>query len=402
MSDSNIVNLQDKIRENSKKIDPEGVGKKRIPIKSGSDLRGKLKPKQWILENFFPETYVALLGGPGEVGKSFITLQIALSVSCGWGFIKGIDFDGFQPPGNRGRGVLYLSAEDDEETIKERFQACVSNIEKESGVLFNALNKEIDANFHYMPICGSGGIKLTDKEQRDDFIQQLKEFNKENNPIKLIIAEPMIFFAEGDFDKQEAVKNIVEALQEIAKETESCFLTATHTKKGSGWDKITPDDMSGSHGLRDYVRVVFRMRPATSAEKLKGIDAILQIEKANNLPSDLKSEIPLKRVEGGTLVYHAGDIRPFDIDFTAVLEWIRDDCKDGLVTKGKLITKIINIYKDSVPQGKNNDKVFRQMEKEKLIKLVGVQGKGNAHFYGLDEDGIGRTKYSGILKKSLN
>ena len=73
-------------------------------------LEMQLPPKEFVIEGLLPKG-LAMLVGSTKVGKSFLSLQVALAVSSGemlWSF-----------PTNKGH-VLYLALEDDLARLQKR------------------------------------------------------------------------------------------------------------------------------------------------------------------------------------------------------------------------------------------------------------------------------------------
>lgn len=80
------------------------------------DLRADVRPTEWLLEGLLAQSELAMLWGDGGVGKSFVTMALAVAIANGEKEFLGIPLN---PKNNR---VLYVDQENDEQLIKLRFQ----------------------------------------------------------------------------------------------------------------------------------------------------------------------------------------------------------------------------------------------------------------------------------------
>ncbi|MFD1341467.1 AAA family ATPase [Litorisediminicola beolgyonensis] len=82
-----------------------------------SSLKGKsVKPREWLVHGLIPQKTVTLFSGDGGTGKSLLSLQLAVAVATGTGWIgKGVS------PGR----VIYMSAEDDDDELHRRLEDIV-------------------------------------------------------------------------------------------------------------------------------------------------------------------------------------------------------------------------------------------------------------------------------------
>ena len=91
---------------------PLSEGERASAFYSLADLEGKPVPKQpWLVDDLVPMKTVTLLSGDGGSGKSLMSLQLAVAVVGGGGWL--------------GRGatrgsVIYISAEDDDDELHRR------------------------------------------------------------------------------------------------------------------------------------------------------------------------------------------------------------------------------------------------------------------------------------------
>jgi len=72
---------------NIKEYDKQGNGAGYIPI-SCAELRANPPPSpSWIVDQLFPQGSINILVGDGGVGKSWLTLHLALCVASGQDFL---------------------------------------------------------------------------------------------------------------------------------------------------------------------------------------------------------------------------------------------------------------------------------------------------------------------------
>jgi len=79
---------------------------------SAASLKGKpVKPREWLVQGLVPKKTVTLFSGDGGTGKSLLALQLAIAVSAQTAWIGKTVNTG---------GVIYLSAEDDDDELHRR------------------------------------------------------------------------------------------------------------------------------------------------------------------------------------------------------------------------------------------------------------------------------------------
>ncbi|MFJ6534425.1 AAA family ATPase [Microbacterium sp. NPDC091662] len=76
-------------------------GEQKLVLSSEADIRNRPSP-EWLVADLIQENTIALLAGPGGLGKSFLALGLARAIACGAPF--------FGKQTKRGR-VLYVVAE---------------------------------------------------------------------------------------------------------------------------------------------------------------------------------------------------------------------------------------------------------------------------------------------------
>ncbi|MCF3595466.1 AAA family ATPase [Rhodobacteraceae bacterium LMO-12] len=79
---------------------------------SAASLKGKaVKPREWLVQELVPKKTVTLFSGDGGTGKSLLALQLAVAVAAQTAWVGKTVNSG---------GVIYLSAEDDDDELHRR------------------------------------------------------------------------------------------------------------------------------------------------------------------------------------------------------------------------------------------------------------------------------------------
>ena len=112
------------------------------------------EPRDWILQDLIFSDAVALITGAGGVGKSFLTLNMAISIA------GGINIPPFFP--SRPRRVLLLNVEDSRNDIHIRMRACLGFLHAE-GIITEEDIEVINKNLIILPGKGEiGGLMSLD------------------------------------------------------------------------------------------------------------------------------------------------------------------------------------------------------------------------------------------------
>ena len=178
-----------------------------------------IKPVEFVIEGLVPVGLV-LLASPPKYGKSWLCLDMALSVAM------GRDFLGFK---TNKSGVLYLALEDRWDRLIER-----------SGKLLN--EKKLPPLFN----CGIDSATLD-----NSFIESLDGFLHEHPETKLIIIDTFVKI-RGEAKRNESAYGVdsreAGVIKKFADTHGIAVVLVTHTRKG-----IDPDDpfvnITGTYGV---------------------------------------------------------------------------------------------------------------------------------------------------------
>lgn len=182
-------------------------------------------PRDFVLPAL-PAGKVGILSAPGGTGKSFLLLELGMSVATGEPLIHGL------VPGGAGP-VRYISFEEDEVDLHNRLTALFKVFEVPPPVetfFPSALEGE------NLPLVGSGGIV---KAEAVRWLESVCE------GMRLVILDPLSRLHEADENSNSEMKSVVRTLIATARKTRCTILIAHHTNKGAMLNG--QGDMQGSH-----------------------------------------------------------------------------------------------------------------------------------------------------------
>lgn len=195
-----------------------------LPSHTFADLMAReLPPIRWIVPEMIPEG-MTILAGKQKVGKSWLLLELGLSVSSGGVFLGSIEVEQ--------RDVLYLALEDNERRLKDRF----SHITR-------APEASVPSGFHY--VVGS------DKWPRLDVqgLSRLHSWLDAHPTVQLVIVDTWgkakpISRAKNGYD---ADVEAASGIQTLAMERNISVLVISHLTKAA--HDYALDELNATTGL---------------------------------------------------------------------------------------------------------------------------------------------------------
>lgn len=188
----------------------------------------------WLADYIIPERSLSMLWGPPNIGKSFVTLDLACSIAVGNDWLgRSVE------PGP----VVYVAGEG------------VSSFKRRLGawLRFNSLDTEDLANLHFI----NWSIQL--HEGVDTFLRLTRPVD----PV-LVIVDTLAASALGvDEDSVEGIGPVIKSLLKIRKELEAAVMVVHHT----GWDR---KHERGSSALRGAMDTSIEMDGQTGWETNRG------------------------------------------------------------------------------------------------------------------------------------
>jgi hypothetical protein len=258
-------------------------------IRSATEIMNMVfQPIRWIIPNFLAPG-LCILSGAEKLGKSWLSLGIAIALSLGTYVLGKIKVEK--------TGVLYVAHEDHERRLQRRL---------------NQLQVGNNDNLFFAEKWIGGASAL-------------EAYLKENPSIRLVIVDTFIkFFPSIDLKDYTDVTAKLTQLKNIADSLDICILVVHHTRKGantkeSGGDWL--DDTLGSkaiNGTADQIITLKRGRGARQGElRLTGRD-IEEQELVLNFDTDCNWTI-------------AGDKREVQESETRqmIYDWLRENGAGG-------------------------------------------------------------------------
>ena len=241
------------------------------------------EPTQWRLDGWLPERTVTLLSANGGVGKSNLSLQLAVALATGQEFL------GLQTKPSR---VLVISAEDEARTVHFR----VANICQDLGIEMSSL-KDLSVYDLTQQDC-----VLWRDGHATERMQWLADRTVKHRADAVIIDNASDVFLANENDRAE-VRGFMRCLNMISSSTGSSILLLAHVNKasvvaGSGLDSNST--FSGSTAWNNSARSRWAMVRTNNREIL------LRHEKSNLGP--LQDELRLEFDTGSKTFKHFGSI----------------------------------------------------------------------------------------------
>lgn len=262
-------------------------------------------PRTWILENLLPLGVVGVLAAGGGTGKSFLSLQLAVSIATRCGFL-GI---AVSSPGS----VLMLCAEDEREELHRRLWRIVESMRQ--GGLFTDIEDELLRERLFVASRVGENNLLTTVMDGDVIRTSIGDriaLTAEQIPaLKLIVLDPVSRFRGGDENNNDHATRFVEAVETLRAHTGASILMPHHLSKDglrAGADRLSPENLRGASALLDAVRWGAAMATLRKeAAKGYGIDPddagqYVRLDMVKNNYGPPWKGLWLKREPGGVLV----------------------------------------------------------------------------------------------------
>lgn len=229
-----------------KKLEPVKYQQSCIRLLSAKQIQDiKLEPIQWLADGFLTEG-LFILAGPPKVGKSWLSLNIALSVAKGTMVLSSFK--------TNKAGVVYLALEDNHRRIQSRIQ----------NNLYYETDKKAPDNL-YFPEITNNVPKLN-----EGGIDELEKLVLDHPEVKLIIIDTLGRIRadkrRGDNNIYLADYELLAELQEFALRNKICVLVVHHTKKGS--EENVFEEISGTTGITGAADAMMVLKKVRGEHKL--------------------------------------------------------------------------------------------------------------------------------------
>jgi len=173
-----------------------------LNLVSYKELRSKIfPPNKWLVQNLIPDNGITCISGEPKVGKSFITLDLIISIAKGEKFLGE-----FQTEKKR---ILLISKEDGERLIQDRCKT---------------LDSEEDRPIFF---CTDQSVFLDNGTYTNLLIEKIRE-----QKIDVLVLDSFRRMFKGDENSSQIISEVQNHLQVLLKEGISIIFIHHHGKEG--------------------------------------------------------------------------------------------------------------------------------------------------------------------------
>ena len=179
-----------------------------LPVQRASQLSTTGPQTQWLVEGLWSEQAVGILGGEPKCCKSFLALDVAVSVASGTACLR-------QFPVRRGGKVLLFPAEDSLAIVRQRLEG----IADAARVPFESLPVEV---------ITASSLRLDTPADR----QRLSNTVENLRPV-LLILDPLIRLHRLEENDATQIATLLSYLRELQRQFQLAVLLVHHARKDS-------------------------------------------------------------------------------------------------------------------------------------------------------------------------
>lgn len=214
-----------------------------------AEALGQARPVLDFVLPGLPVRTVGTIVAPGATGKTQLLLQLAVSRCLGLPALGGLFPEA--PP----ESVLFLAAEEQEVVMRQRLHD-ITNWIVEDGLFPSRSRADVVEELHdrlkLFPLSGHDVQLLSEGSYTDS----LKRITDLGIGCRLVIADPLRRFHDGDENDSGAMTALVQGFERIAMTTNAAVLVAHHTNKAAtlNGQGEAQGAARGSSALTDGVR----------------------------------------------------------------------------------------------------------------------------------------------------
>ena len=179
-----------------------------LPIERASQLASSGPQTQWLVEDLWTEQAVGILGGEPKCCKSFLALDVAVSVASGTACLR-------QFPVRRSGPVLLFPAEDSLPVVRQRLE-CIAAAAQ---VPFASLPVQV---------ITAPSLRLDTATDR----LRLSQTVQEQHPV-LLVLDPLIRLHRVDENDATQIAALLSYLRELQRQFQLAVLLVHHARKDS-------------------------------------------------------------------------------------------------------------------------------------------------------------------------
>lgn len=180
-----------------------------LPVCRASELVERPQEQRWLIENLWAELAVGIVGGEPKCCKSFLALDVAVSVASGAPCLRRF---GVKRPGR----VLLYAAEDALDVVRRR----LLGIANAAGVSFDTLD---------VHVITAPSLRLDDVEDRERLACTMARIRP-----RLLVLDPLVRLHRIDENVSAEVAPLLAYLRDLQRTYEAAVMLVHHAKKGAG------------------------------------------------------------------------------------------------------------------------------------------------------------------------
>ena len=180
-----------------------------LPFMPAFDLASRTEEQRWLVKDLWTEQAVGIVGGEPKCCKSFLALDLAVSVAAGTACLRRFQVSG------PGRVVLY-AAEDPLDVVRRRLE----------GICTAAGHNLADLD---LQVITAPTVRLdldTDRRSLEETVAKLKP--------RLLVLDPFVRLHRIDENASGEVAPLLAFLRELQRRYAIAVLVVHHAKKGAG------------------------------------------------------------------------------------------------------------------------------------------------------------------------
>ena len=228
------------------------------------------EPRKWLVKAWLPAGRVALLTGPGGVGKSRLVLQLAAGIASGghdqedaWIEAPSNAMDLGAGVGRQGSPVVYASWEDEPEETWRRLSAISSQ------TAAPWVTPERLTEFHVADMAGHGPVWAPSSGRHISALATITEAGQElrrlceEKEARLLVLDPLAAAYAGDENARGLVRAFVSDWDAWGRDTQCAVLLVAHPPKSG-------DNYAGSTDWQGAVRNMWTLNKSQRGQKPRG------------------------------------------------------------------------------------------------------------------------------------
>lgn len=227
-------------------------------------------PREFLINDLIPEGEMGFLTGGADLGKSYLTVDMAWAVATGDCWLGNEEFK-INKPGR----IVMLNAEDERDDVVRRLHARwrffkdmsdIDRLELSSKELldFQMHTANTLENNIYFKCLADQIFTLSDGKKIEASVDRLANDIDLIDNVRMIVLDPAVSFDAGDENDNRSRQVFVQALRRLCKLTDTTLLVVHHDSQSSSSERGAVDSAGrGATSFRAGSRFGFKMVRAT-------------------------------------------------------------------------------------------------------------------------------------------